>query len=296
MSLLPYLHEPSRILRKVRWSLMQSRQNRVELTADTWNGRLTFNSGDRLISKYLYVRRAYEQHYVTQVIEYLDRAGLRSAKRDVVLDVGANIGMIAIALIKHGWYHHAVAFEPEPANFRLLEHNVRQNGYDLAIDCRQLALSSQSGEFDLVINEGNSGGHFIQNPMVEAGMKDPRRSVRIRSASCDDLLAGELSHFADRVGLVWMDIEGHESHFLEGASKTLARGIPVVSEFYPRAIERAGTSRQEYIDLVCQRFTHVCTYADDRFAEQPIAAIAGLFDQYERDGTNVIFLRRQKIA
>src|SRR6266404_4793539 len=84
MSLLPYLHEPSRILRKVRWSLMQSRQDCVELTAETWNGRLTFNSGDRLISKFLYVRRAYEQHYVTQVIEYLDRARLRSTQRDVV--------------------------------------------------------------------------------------------------------------------------------------------------------------------------------------------------------------------
>jgi FkbM family methyltransferase len=292
MSLLPYLHEPSRILRKMRWSLMQSRHDRVELTADTWNGRLTFNSDDRLISKFLYVRRAYEQHYVTQVIEYLDRARLRSAKRDVVLDVGANIGMIAIALVKHGWFHHAVAFEPEQDNFRLLEHNVRQNGYELEIKCHQVALSSRSGEFDLVLNAENSGGHFIQSEFQAPDSAPPRRRVSVKTVSCDELLDGELSHLADRVGLVWMDIEGHEGHFLEGASKTLARGIPVVSEFYPRAIERSGTSRQEYLDLVRQRFTHVCTCSDGHFVEQPISAVAGLFDQYEGDGTNVIYLRR----
>lgn len=294
MSLLAYLHEPSRILRKVRWSAMQLRHQGTEITVDTWNGRLTFNSADKLISKFLYVRGAYERHYITRVIEFLDRTGLRSDKRDVVLDVGANIGMVAIALLKQGWYSQAVAFEPEPGNFKLLAHNVRQNGYASVIACRQLALSSQSGEFDLVLNEGNSGGHFIRNESCPSCTRaDTPPMVRVEAVSCDAILASEFSHLADRIGLVWIDIEGHEGRFLEGASKTLARGIPVVSEFYPRAIERSGTSRQEYLDLVSQRFTHVCVLSGERFVEQPISAVLDLFASHERDGTNVIYLRRQ---
>ena len=229
MSLLAYLRHPARVWRKLQWQVMQSRPQPVELTADTWNGRLTFNSGDRLISKFLYVRGAYERDYVTQVMEYLDRAGLRSPRRDVVLDVGANIGMIAIALVKHGWCRRAIAFEPEAYNFRLLKRNVRQNGYEDVIACRQLALSSGSCELDLVLNDGNLGGHFIRNaPGAEATVLDMPRSVRIRTATCDEILAADFAPLIDRIGLVWMDIEGHEGYFLEGASKTLARGIPVV--------------------------------------------------------------------
>ncbi len=292
MSLSSYLHEPSRIVRKVHWWAMRSRHT-GEVTADTWNGRLTFHCSDGLIGKFLFVRRAYEQHYITRVIAYLDAAGLRTASRDVVLDVGANIGMIAIALVKHGWYRQAIAFEPEPYNFRLLRHNVLQNGLDGTIACREVALSSHCGEGDLVVCQGNSGAHFMQAaPEIGTTAVAAPVSLRVKTATCDEILAAEFGHLVDRVGLVWLDIEGHESHFFRGSSRLLAQGVPVVSEFYPQAIERAGFSPGEYRDLVARRFTHVCIDTDGHFVEQPIAAVERLFAHYPKDGTNVIYLRR----
>ena len=293
MSLLSYLRHPARILRKMRWQAMQIRAQSSELTADTWNGRLTFNSGDRLIGKFLYVRRAFERDYVTQVMAYLEQSGLHSARRDVVLDIGANIGMIAIALVKHGWYRRAIAFEPEPYNFQLLRRNVRQNGYDDAIDCRRLALSSESCDMDLVLDQGNLGGHFIPSgPSVSSAVLDSPRAVRIKTVACDEILAAEFSHLTDRIGLVWMDIEGHEGDFLAGAAATLERGIPVVSEFYPRAIERSGMSRDEYVRRVRRLFSHVCAISNGHFVERPISAVDDLLTQYAAGATNVIYLRR----
>jgi FkbM family methyltransferase len=294
MSLISYLHHPTRIFRKMRWQMMQVRAQPTELTADTWNGRLTFNSGDRLISKFLYVRGAYERDYVTQVMEFLDRANLRSPQRDVVLDVGANIGMISIALVKHGWFRRAIAFEPESYNYHLLTGNVRQNGYDDVIACRKLALSNNSCDVDLVINESNLGGHFIPHPGDMAMVLETSRSVRIKTATCDDVLATEFAGLADRVGLVWMDIEGHEGYFLQGALATLDRqaSIPVVSEFYPRAIDRSGMSRDEYVYWVTRLFTHVCTIASGEFVERPIADVDELLNEHAEGATNVIYLRR----
>ena len=293
MSLARYLHNPEMILRKMAWSVRLSRQRSAEVTTDTWNGRLTFNSGDALIGKFLFVRRAYEQDYLTQAIEYLDRCGLRSPLRDVVLDVGANIGMIGIALVKHGWFRRAIAFEPEPGNFQLLTRNVHQNGYDESIDCRQLALSCEAGNLDLVLNDGNSGGYFVQTAAESATATLAQSSVRIKTVTCDEILAADFSHLADRIGLVWMDIEGHEGHFLQGATATLARGIPVVSEFFPKAIERSGMSRPEYVRLVGRLFTHVCTLSNGQFEEQPISSVDELFaEYYQRGATNVIYLRR----
>jgi FkbM family methyltransferase len=281
------------MVRKARWAAMQAGGRSRELTADTWNGRLTFNSADSLISKFLYVRRSYEKHYVTQVMAYLESSGLCPSGRDVVVDVGANIGMIAIALLKHGWYRQAIAIEPEPENFRLLVHNVRQNGLQHAIACRQLALSDHAGRQDLVLNEGNSGGHYLRataNPGV-APTADAR-SVPVETATCDEILVGEFAHLAGRVGLVWLDIEGHEGQFFRGATGLLDRRIPVVSEFYPAAIERSRVTREAYLALVGELFTHVCIAADGRFAEHPIGAVERLFTLYPKDGTNVIYLRR----
>jgi FkbM family methyltransferase len=292
MSLASYLHHPGRILRKVRWQVMQARSEPTELTAETWNGLLTFNSGDRLISKYLYVRGAYERDYVTCVMEFLERVRLRDPRRDVVLDVGANIGMIAIALVKHDWFERAIAFEPEAYNFQLLTRNVKQNGYERVIACRQVALSSGSCNVELVINEGNLGGHFIPDASDAAATLAVCRSVRIRTVTCDQIIDREFSHLANRIGLVWMDIEGHEGHFLAGAETTLATGVPVVSEFYPLAIERSGMSRGGYRRRVEKHFTHVCVLENGQFIERPVSTVAGLFDEYAEGGTNVIYLRR----
>ncbi len=293
MSLARYFHNPEMILRKVLWTIMQSRPHGAEITTDTWNGRLTFNSADGLIGKFLFVRRTYEQDYLTRAIEFLDRAGLRSARRDVVLDVGANIGMIAIALVKHGWFRRAIAFEPEPYNFQLLTRNVHQNGYDDLIECRQLALSSEAGDSDLVLNGSNTGGYFIQAAGESATATLAGPSLRIKTVACDEILAADFSHLADRIGLVWMDIEGHEGYFLRGAAATVARGIPVVSEFFPRAIERSGLSRQEYLQLIGKLFTHVCALSNGRFVEQPISTVKDLFAAYyDRGATNVIYLKR----
>src|SRR5262249_532919 len=119
-----YLRDPARLVRKFRWSSTYSRATRREVTVDTWNGRLTFDCTDRFIGRNLYMNLEFEREGVTAASQFLEREGLRSPARDVVLDVGANIGMIAIALVKHGWFRRAIAFEPEPVNFRLLEHNV----------------------------------------------------------------------------------------------------------------------------------------------------------------------------
>jgi len=40
--------------------------------------------------------------------------------------------------------------------------------------------------------------------------------------------------------LLWMDIEGYEGHALEGAKSLLSSGIPLVSEFNPEFLAKAG--------------------------------------------------------
>src|SRR5260221_826343 len=54
--------------------------------------------------------------------------GVSISPVDIVLDVGANIGVFALCAAKQG--AHLYAYEPIPATFELLEQNINLHGLD----------------------------------------------------------------------------------------------------------------------------------------------------------------------
>lgn len=272
-----YLRHPSRVAGKLRWRALYAGPRR-DVTVDTWNGRLTFDSRDKLIGKYLYVQHAYEQRYIEETMAVLRARA--PALGGTVFDVGANLGMISIALLRHGYFDRAVAFEPAPGNLRLLEHNVTQNGLAGRITRLPVALSSEAGEMELELSDYNSGDHRLRERAAPgAWHEDQRPTVRVPVRRLDDVLAEQPS-LGDGLSLIWLDIQGHEGRFLAGARATLGRGVPVASEFWPYGILRSGTSRAEYVALVGELFTHCYELGPGGPRRLPVAAVDAMFDRY----------------
>lgn len=146
---------------------------------------------------------------------------LRSVAKpgDVVWDVGANIGDIALPLAKSGAL--VEAFEPSPGVFsRLVEHTRRNPG--LAVTPRALGLSDHDGivRFYASAERGNAG---IGSLGRAANTID--EGVEVRVARGDSLIAaGEVA--APQV--IKMDIEGFEPEALNGLADTIARTRPLV--------------------------------------------------------------------
>ncbi|HEX6537383.1 MAG TPA: FkbM family methyltransferase [Gemmatimonadaceae bacterium] len=297
-----YLRDPARIVHKLRWRLLYTGPRR-DVTVDSYNGRLTFDSRDKLIGKYLYLDRAYERRYIESALAVLERDGfLARDGSGLVLDVGANIGMICIALVRHGWFGGAVAFEPAPGNARLLRHNVDQNGLRDRIRVVQAALSARPGELALELSEYNSGDNRIRvldgrgaggGGGGGAWNEDRRAVVRVPVRALDEAL-DDMGVDPSAVRLAWVDIQGHEGRFFEGARATIARGVPVVSEFWPYGILRSGMLRSEYVRVVEELFTHFYHLGDDGVEKRPIAEVDALFDAYRapKQMCEVIFVRR----
>jgi FkbM family methyltransferase len=293
MKLAKYLRDPSRVLRKLRWRRLYAGPRR-DVTVDTYNGRLTFDSRDKLIGKYLFVDRAYERRWLEDAMRVLRRDGhLPPAGGGTLLDVGANIGMICIALLRQGWFDRAIAFEPAPGNYRLLRHNLAQNDAEARVHALQLALSDVPGELPLELSEYNSGDNRIRSAALDGAFHEARRDVVTvpvdtldRALEAADVRAGD-------VRLIWVDIQGHEARFFEGARGTLAAGMPVVSEFWPYGIFRAGTTRERYLHTVRALFTHFYRLQDHRAEKLPIARIDALFDELAkpRQMAELIFVR-----
>ena len=130
-------------------------------------------------------------------------------------DIGANRGIWANVMAR---YCETVwAFEPNPKMFDLLSRASRSR-----VVCRTEALSDADGEIEFLIP--GEGQHFSSQggslSPVKIGDR-PHMRVPVMRARLDDL-------DTPPVGLMKIDVEGHEAAVLDGARQTIARDRPIM--------------------------------------------------------------------
>lgn len=266
-----------------------------DVTIETENGILSCSNKDWLIGKHLFVHRNYEIEFIKHAIEFLQSEDLlKKGANNTIVDVGANIGMICIALLLKGYFKYAAAFEPTPENFRRLEKNVRQNGLEDKIRCFNLALSSENRILEFELAEGNSGDNRVKLSDEQGKMDERRRkTIQVEAQKFDSVLSEHQSLENSEIDLLWLDIQGHEGHFFQGAGDFLSRRkIPCISEFWGYGIKRAGMSEKEYCRIVGETYTKFYHYDEGNFRLRDISKVADLFEANEnpRRIASVIFV------
>lgn len=164
----------------------------------------------------------------------------RPQSGDTVIDAGAFIGRHTLAYARDvGPSGRVIAIEPHPENFRLLQRNVRQNGYS-NVTCVQCALSDYSGQ-----------GHLAYDRETSTSALSPgqSRSVPVRVRTLDDLLS-ELQ--VRQVDLMKVDVEGAELSLLRGATATLGQShqpqLIIENHDKPRTDETAECLLLQWLD------------------------------------------------
>ncbi len=121
---------------------------------------------------------------------------------DVVADVGANVGLYAVAIARRvGRTGRVIAYEPDAGNAELLRRNLALNGWADVVEVRDVAVGSERGEIPFVSDRQQS--RF-----------DPAGASRVRVVTLDDEL--------DQLALLKIDVEGFECAVLQGARRVLA--------------------------------------------------------------------------
>ena len=238
---------------------------------------LTFlvSTHDPKMAKFFASRKRNELHVLETALRIIGGA------RGTFVDAGAYLGTAALAALRSG-FSSAVAIEPEPETVRLLRANVALNDAQERVRIVAAALSDREGTAELDLGPGSRG-----KARLLGGPDDAARgaTVEVALTRLDDLGLDP----AD-VGLLWLDVEGHELRVLEGASKTLAAGPPLVMELYPRLLARAG-SLDRLSPVLGRHYTHVADLRAD--AElQPVAGLARLVDEYADGHTDLLLCRR----
>ncbi len=209
-----------------RWRVVNDDEAPLRIERDGYV--LYAYASDQAIGAPLIAGSAHDPH-VQQVLRERLRPG------DVVLDIGANVGslaMLAASLV--GPRGRVIAVEPIARNRQLLGRAAQANRF-ARFEIIAAAAMDRIGAVELRTHPATS------NSATPAASGERLRdaggsSLRVPGIVLDQTLSG-----LDRLDLVKVDVEGMEPLALRGLAGTLERWRPdLLSEFHPWAIERAS--------------------------------------------------------
>jgi FkbM family methyltransferase len=208
-----YVFHPSRALRRMmhRYTDKEGRTRVAELP---WGLPLEVRMSDSI--GFSIVAGGVFDPCVTEALHRLIDPG------DPVADVGANVGYLtSLAAVRAGRDGRVLAFEPHPQVYELLERNAarwRDRGAPDNVELHRAALSDRQGEGTLVSGPSFEANMGLAALATEQAAAVGSRSITVRLARLDEAVG------TGRLGVLKVDVEGHEASVLRGSERLLEAG------------------------------------------------------------------------
>lgn len=163
---------------------------------------------------------------------------------DVVIDVGAHVGLVSMLLAKRWPKLRIIAFEPFPENHRNCRENLRMNSVT-NVELHPHGITADRRLLTMSVPDDNSGGATA----IPTSRNEPRIEG-IPSVTLDDVFN---TFHIERCALLKIDCEGMEYEILS-QTRCLDRVERLVGEFHSSAsIARQGWS-PDRLTAHCVRF------------------------------------------
>ncbi len=235
---------------------------------------------------------------VVHILELLDGPGALDGR--TLLDVGANIGTTTVTALCSHPFARAVSCEPAPDNARLLRVNVAMNDLEPAVTVLTVAVSDVEGTTQMLVSSRNSGANAVAAGVPEEfRQRDDLETVEVETMTLDAVVR-DANLELEALGLLWMDVQGHEGHALAGASTIVERGVPVLMEFHPGLLSASG-GMEPLERALHTGYTHFLDIGDHRWEQQlddipwrPVVALgeaASALADGERRFTDILAVR-----
>jgi FkbM family methyltransferase len=159
---------------------------------------------------------------------------------DVVVDVGAQVGVVSCYLAKKHPGIKVLAYEPMPENFARLERNIKANGVEAEVTAFNLAVTGDGRDLRLLANPAmNSGG-------ASAFVGEGQVTVTSKSVTLAQVFEAV---GAERIKLLKIDCEGAEYEII-GDGALLSRVDYLSGEFHMnKRLTEAGYSFEKLTEV-----------------------------------------------
>ncbi|MBX2939207.1 MAG: FkbM family methyltransferase [Ferruginibacter sp.] len=211
--------------RLARFLLGSKLDNLKDITVNGQYGRFLVPNIKEAIGFELYINGAYEPHIIELLKSLLPHNGH-------MLDIGANIGTIAIPLCKLMPGIKVVGVEASPTVFSYLEKNVALNA-PISYDILNKAVTQKNGQMITFFS-----------PDVMFGKGSQSNVYSSSSHSIESITINSLAniYFNNSIDVIKIDIEGYEYYAFMGGEQLLNQpSAPVILfEFLEWAESKSG--------------------------------------------------------
>lgn len=211
-----YIFKPSSILKRLTVFLNKN-QNQFETVLLPWGLKLKVYTKES-IGKSIWIIGVYDLT-LTETLWRLTEPG------DIVVDIGANIGYTTSIMAKRsGQKGRVFAFEPHPVIYKQLVENTMNwadNNKIGKTETYNIALSDKTEEGllletpDFSSNQGGSALISSEN-LIKTQKNNIGRAYTVKLVKLDEVLTN-----VDKIGLIKVDVEGHELKVLQGAHRLI---------------------------------------------------------------------------
>lgn len=205
--------------------------------------QLELDLGDRT-QALAYLTRRYSEPLIRELVRRLPREGL-------LLDVGANVGLVTFQVARRRPDARIVAFEPNPAAVERWRRN-RRLSEAAHVTLEACAVGDRLGEVRVEAPASDLGAGLVAS---DGG------GVAVPATTLDAWCA---AHDVERVDVVKLDVEGFEPEALAGARELLAAGAirALVVELNDGHFRRRGGSRSALVEWLGEHRMLPCSPLD----------------------------------
>lgn len=165
---------------------------------------------DRYFSEYILARDTFFDTPLAYIEKHVEPDA-------VVIDIGANLGLVACSVASVAPLGKVIAVEASPKIYKILKKNVKQNNIK-NVQTVQIALSDKQKTLKFFEDRDFLAGSRAVSD------KDQRKGVVTVKALPLDILIKDYA--LTRIDLIKIDVEGHELQVLKGAKNTLKKFKP----------------------------------------------------------------------
>lgn len=172
-------------------------------------------------------------HHIFKEKEHLEFEGFTGENTHTILDLGANIGLYALAIKDVNPDCQIICLEPNPHAFELLQKNISANNLHNIVALNKGAAQT-SGSFVMkILKEGTAYcGKYLDEIKKEfrKWIKPDRIiSLPIETLSIPDIC---VEYALDKIDILKMDVEGMEFEILEGCVEIFPKIKRIVVEWH----------------------------------------------------------------
>ena len=179
-------------------------------------------------------RGRYQHEFEERTMAWLRQ---RSWTGKHIVDVGAAVGELTLSFSKQvGPKGAVIAIEPSPRNRMYLHLNLALNRIS-NVEVIAAAAGASEGWTGFNLTESSDSHSFYDHPLITT-----RRRIVVRCIALDSL--------HEKCDLVKVDVEGAELDVLQGATRIVADGIPLIVELAPACQIAAGRQPRDLIEFL----------------------------------------------